>query len=336
MASAPETGLRPTLAGNRVSLDGVASAALVAAALGAVLLLRLEGADSARLQEFVLVFSSIVVEALPFVLAGALVSSLIAVLVSDGVFARLARLPTAVQIPGAMACGLAFPVCECGSVPVARRLVARGITPAAGIAFMLAAPVVNPVVLASTWVAYGGSGFAAEMTAARAAVGLAVAAVAGLALRRIALPITSSPEHSHAGVDTGRVRAIADHLAADFFYMGRYLVAGAAVAALIQTFVPRDALNGLGGMPILGPLALMALAVMLSLCSEADAFVAVSFTGFSPGSQLAFLALGPVFDLKLAALYSATFPRRFVPGLLFVVVPLILVASLVFDAVVGG
>jgi uncharacterized membrane protein YraQ (UPF0718 family) len=319
-----------------------AAAVSVPAALGVLLAIgaavagaRLAGAGEVpRIEEFTLVFSSIVVEALPFILAGALVSSLIAVFVSDGVFARIGRLPASAQIPGAMVCGLAFPVCECGSVPVARRLISRGITPAAGVAFMLAAPVVNPVVLASTWVAYSGSGLALEMTVARAAVGFVVAAVAGLALRRVAAATLSSapPAHAHSRSDR-RLAAVADHLGADFLFMGKFLVLGAAVSALIQTFVSRDVLEGLGGMPVVGSLALMALAVVLSLCSEADAFVAVSFSSFGAGSQLAFLALGPVLDLKLAVLYVATFGRRFGPLLLLVAAPLILAAALLFEAV---
>jgi uncharacterized protein len=117
--------------------------------------------------------------------------------------------------------------------------------------------------------------------------------------------------------------------------MGKFLVLGAAVSALIQTFVSRDVLEGLGGMPVVGSLALIALAVLLSLCSEADAFVAVSFSSFGAGSQLAFLALGPVLDLKLAILYGATFGRRFAPLLLLVAAPLILAAALLFEAVVS-
>jgi uncharacterized protein len=79
----------------------------------------------------------------------------------------------------------------------------------------------------------------------------------------------------------------------------------------------------------------MSLAVLLSLCSEADAFVAVSFSSFGAGAQLAFLALGPVFDLKLAALYAASFSRRFVPVLLLVAVPIILIAATLFEAMVA-
>ena len=99
--------------------------------------------------------------------------------------------------------------------------------------------------------------------------------------------------------------------------------------------VPRNALESLGGTPVVAALALMALAIMLSLCSEADAFVAVSFSSFAPGAQLAFLALGPVIDTKLAVLYAGAFRRRFVPVLLAVAVPIVLLASLVFDGVVG-
>jgi uncharacterized membrane protein YraQ (UPF0718 family) len=319
---------------------GVGGIVAVSASIGLVLVARLTSVgQNDRLQEFVLVFASIVVEALPFILVGALVSALIAVFVSDRAFERVARLPTAVQIPGAMACALAFPVCECGSVPVARRLISRGISPAAGVAFMLAAPVVNPVVLGATWIAYGGSGNALEMTAGRALVALCVAATAGVVLSRVAFVAPADVhddghhhDHRHHG---GRLHAVADHLAGDFLFMGKFVVLGAAVAAVLQTAVPRDALESLGGTAVIAPLALMALAIMLSLCSEADAFVAVSFSGFAPGAQLAFLALGPVIDTKLAVLYAGTFRRRFVPVLLVVAIPIILLASFIFDGIVG-
>jgi uncharacterized membrane protein YraQ (UPF0718 family) len=321
----------------RAGLGGIVA---VSAGVGLVLVARLTSVgQNDRLQEFVLVFASIVVEALPFILVGALVSALIAVFVSDRAFERVARLPTAVQIPGAMACALAFPVCECGSVPVARRLISRGISPAAGVAFMLAAPVVNPVVLGATWIAYSGSGNALEMTAGRALVALCVAAAAGVVLSRVAFvartDVHDDGHHHDHHHDSGKLHAVADHLAGDFLFMGKFVVLGAAVAASLQTAVPRDALESLGGTAVIAPLALMALAIMLSLCSEADAFVAVSFSGFAPGAQLAFLALGPVIDTKLAVLYAGTFRRRFVPVLLVVAIPIILLASFIFDGIVG-
>ena len=116
--------------------------------------------------------------------------------------------------------------------------------------------------------------------------------------------------------------------------MGRFLVLGAAVSAAVQTLVPQQILSDLGGAPVLGTLAMMGMAVALSLCSEADAFVAVSFTAFPLGPQLAFLVLGPVLDAKLAVLYGATFRRGFLPRLIAVAVPVALVGSLLFGVVI--
>ena len=147
-----------------------------------------------RVEEAFLVFASIVIEAVPFVFAGALVSALIGAFVPERVFAGIGGLPIPAQIAGALACAPAFPVCECGSVPVGRRLIARGVHPAAGLAFMFAAPIVNPIVLASTWVAYSGSGLSAEMTLARAATGFCAALVGGLSLQRfVGIRATPAP-----------------------------------------------------------------------------------------------------------------------------------------------
>jgi uncharacterized membrane protein YraQ (UPF0718 family) len=288
-------------------------------------------AQSETLATFGVIFTSIVVEALPFILLGAAASAAIAVWVPARAFARVSRLPTPLQVPAAAAAGFAMPVCECGSVPVARRLILRGLSPSAGIAFMLAAPILNPIVLTSTWVAYGAAGKAVEMTAARAGLGLLVAVLAGSIIGRGKDPVVRDREerveqHAHAG-------GFVEHLADDFVFMGRFVVLGAAVAALLQTVVPQDALSAVADRPLLGALALMALAVALSLCSEADAFVAVSFTAFPLGSQLGFLVLGPVMDAKLAVLYGATFRRRFVLEVLAIAVPVALAGALLFDEV---
>ena len=303
-------------------------------AVAAVIIARAAGvAESETLATFGVIFTSIVVEALPFILLGAAASAAIAVWVPARAFARVSRLPVPLQVPAAAAAGFAMPVCECGSVPVARRLILRGLSPSAGIAFMLAAPIVNPIVLASTWVAYGAAGKALEMTAARAGLGLVVAVLAGFLIGRSRDSLVRDREervdqHAHAG-------GFVEHLVDDFVFMGRFLVLGAAVAALLQTVVPQEALSAVADRPVLGALALMALAVALSLCSEADAFVAVSFTAFPLGSQLAFLVLGPVVDAKLAVLYGATFRRRFVLQVLAVAVPVALAGALLFDEVFG-
>jgi uncharacterized protein len=289
---------------------------------------------------FVLIFTSLVVEALPFVLMGALVSAVIEVYAPPRLIARAANLPLRLQLPVAALGGFAFPVCECGSVPVARRLIAKGMHPAAGLTFMLASPILNPIVLVSTWVAYSGRGVAAEMVLGRAGLGLVLALAAGWAIggERAGDLLRPRPEEPAGLASDARVEnrfsVFTAHLATDFFYMGRFVVLGGAIAAAMQTAIPQSIVSGVAGTPVVGALALMGLAFVLSLCSEADAFVAVSFVQFPLGSQLAFLVFGPVVDAKLALLYGATFRRRFVLRLAVVAIPVTLAGSLWFEVIV--
>jgi uncharacterized membrane protein YraQ (UPF0718 family) len=319
---------------NRNAVPGWSYIAFMAGGL-VVLGRALDVGRIAVIESFSLVFVSIVVEALPFVLMGALVSAVIEVYVPERAFTRIASWPVAIQMPAAALGGLAFPVCECGSVPVARRLIARGLHPGAGIAFMLASPILNPIVLTSTFVAYRGRGVAWEMVAGRAGLGLILALAAGWAIGHDAddlLRDRPEPErHEHAS----KPRALVDHLATDFFFMGRFVIAGAALAATLQTLIPQSLVSGVARTPVVGSLALMGIAFVLSLCSEADAFVAVSLTPFPVGAQLAFLVFGPVVDAKLAFLYSAAFRRRFVGRLVVVAIPVVLAGSLWFEAMVG-
>src|SRR3954454_8361693 len=216
-------------------------------AVGGVLAARAAGfADIPAVTTLGVIFTSIVIEALPFILIGAIVSAAIAVFVPDSAFARLARLPRALQVPGAAVAGVAFPVCECGSVPVARRLLVRGLDPAAGVTFMLAAPILNPIVLASTWVAYQGRGRALEMTAGRAGLGLliavAVALVVGSRTPGGLLRPRAGEHHGHDHSGKGVV-AFVEHRPGVLLFMGRYLVLGAGVCAPVQTFVPQKILS---------------------------------------------------------------------------------------------
>lgn len=316
---------------------------LFAAAL--VLLGRLSGlGEVAEAQTFAIIFTAIAVEALPFVLLGAVVAAAIEVFVSEDTFARVARLPVGLQLPAAAMGGFAFPVCECGSVPVARRLIARGMHPTAGLAFMLASPIFNPVVLGSTWVAYSPRGLALPMVLGRAGLGLLLALAVGWALgtegskellKARAQPDSPSGEHDDHASTSGRRDEFVRHLTGDFFFMGKFLVAGAALSAALQTVIPQSIIGGVARTPIIASLAMMAVAFVSSLCSEADAFVAVSFGQFPLGSQLAFLVFGPVLDFKLSFLYAGTFRKHFVLRLLLVTVPVVLAGSLWFEAITG-
>jgi uncharacterized membrane protein YraQ (UPF0718 family) len=316
-----------------------AAIAVLALAAVAVVARAFDGAGGAAAQNFLLVFASLLIEALPFIVLGAAVSALIEVFIPARAFARLARLPRPVQMPLAGLGGFAFPVCECGSVPVARRLVTKGLSPAAAVTFMLAAPILNPVVLVATAIAYRGRDLLWPMVLGRAGLALIVALVVGWVVARRRpdqLLRRSRPDgHEHAGPGERRAAAYFGQLAGDFAQLARYLIVGAAAAALIQTFVPQSVVGAVAGTPVLDVVAMMALAAALSLCSESDAFVAASFVQFGFASQLAFLVAGPMIDAKLTALYAGTFGRRFVRTVAAVVFAVTLAGALWLQVVFG-
>lgn len=336
MAQAVERGItRPASRSTAVAL----CATLVALAVA------LPFTDPGRfawIQTFLIVFGSLLVQALPFVLLGALASSLIEVFVPLGTMERIAHLPRPVQLPAAALAGLAFPICECGSVPVARRLAARGLTPSAAVTFMLAAPILNPVVVASTFFAYRGRAAMWTMVLGRFGIGFLVAVAVGWVVgersRDELLKPRPDERHVHAlevGRPEPRWRRLFVHLGDDFLFMGRYLLLGATAAAAVQTFLPASVLSGIATAPIVGLVAMMGLAAALSLCSESDAFVAASFVQFGPASQLAFLVFGPMVDLKLVALYSGTFRRGFVRTVVVAVTATTLAATLWVQVIAG-
>ncbi len=278
------------------------------------------------LQNFVTVFLGIFIEAAPFLLFGSLASGLIAVFVSaDDIAALFPRNRALATMLGAVL-GVVFPVCECGVVPVVRRLAQKGLPISAGIAFLLAAPVINPVVIASTYAAFG---FGLVFWA-RLGFTFLVAVVVGLVfaaqpqLIRILRPRTLGPlmggsDAITPDADAGnkpptvsaRLQQAFVTATEDFFDVGRYLVLGSLLAALLQTIVPQSALVSIGSSPVTSVFALQALAYVLSVCSTVDAFLALSFVGtFTTGSIISFLVLGPMADIKSTLMYLGLFRQR--------------------------
>jgi uncharacterized membrane protein YraQ (UPF0718 family) len=322
-----------------------ARAAVSVAVLLIVAALGLRLADPQRVawvRTFLVIFGSLLIQALPFVMLGALAASLVEVFVPIGTLEKLGRLRRPLQLPAAALAGLAFPICECGSVPVARRLAQRGLMPSAAVTFMLAAPVINPVVIASTFFAYRGRSTLWTMVGGRFALGLIVAiAVGWVAGSRSKDDLFKpNPEEAHEhltelGRPEARWRRFFVHLGNDFLFMGRYLILGATIAAAVQTFLPTSVLDGLAGTTVLSLVLMMGLAAVMSLCSESDAFVAASFVQFGPSAQLAFLVFGPMVDLKLIALYAGTFRRGFVRTVVVGVAATTLVGTLWLGVLLG-
>lgn len=320
------------------------SVAVVVGLIGVALLLRLAAPERiAWVQTFFIVFGSLLIQALPFVLIGAFASAAIEVFVPPNALEKLAQLPRTLQLPAAGLAGMAFPLCECGSVPVARRLAAKGLMPSAAVTFMLAAPVVNPVVIASTFVAYRGRTSLWTMVGGRFLLGLLAAIAVGWViggrskdeLLRPRADDAAHDEHVAFGPPEARWRQFFVHMGIDFLFMGRYLVLGATVAGVVQTFLPQAIIGHVAGLPVVSILVMMALAAVLSLCSESDAFIAASFVQFTTSAQLAFLVFGPMVDLKLLAMYTGTFDRRFVRTLVLTAAAVTLVGTLWIGVVAG-
>jgi uncharacterized membrane protein YraQ (UPF0718 family) len=292
------------------------------------------------LRNLLVVFGSLLVEAMPFIMLGATVSAAIEVLVPSSAFAKIGQLPRALQMPAAAAAGVAFPVCECGSVPVARRLAAKGLAPSAAVTFMLAAPIVNPVVVASTFVAYRGRSDLWVMVIGRFTLGFIVAITVGWVLGRVrsgellrARDAGTEAHEVHA--DEARWARFFGHLTGDVIFMARFLIVGAAIAPAVQTFVPNSVVDRVAHLPVISLIAMMALAFLMSLCSESDAFVAASFVSFGPAAQLAFLVSGPMIDTKLSALYVGTYERGFLRVVIIAVAATTLVATMWVQVVFG-
>ncbi|MFV2019115.1 permease [Micromonospora sp. LOL_023] len=261
-----------------------------------------------RLQTWTTVFVSVMVQAMPFLVFGVVLSAVIAVFVPRSFWAKALPKHPALAVPVASAAGVVLPGCECGSVPIAGSLIRRGVTPAAALAFLLAAPAINPIVLVSTVVAFPNN---PEMALGRGIASLVVAMVMGWLWLRLGRTDWIRLPHRPDLDDLSRARAFWAAVRHDIMHAGGFLVIGAMAAASINVLVPERWLQTLADNPVLSILALAVLAVLLSICSEADAFVAASLSQFSLTSRLVFLVVGPMVDLKLISMQAGTFGRRF-------------------------
>jgi uncharacterized membrane protein YraQ (UPF0718 family) len=284
-------------------------------------------------QDFVTLAISVVVESLPFVVLGILLSIVVEVWVPVGVLEKVLPQRPVPRRAVISLIGMLFPVCECGNVPLARGLMLRGFTPAEAVTFLVAAPILNPLVIVSTAQAFGWSGWILPV---RIVGGFVVANLVGwivAAHRRPAellLPAFEARCRTAAGAPPvrDRWRESAAQFGGETATMMPALFVGAGLAAAIQVAVPRSALVSIGADPVLSVAAMMLLAMTISLCSNVDAFFALSFAStFLPGSITAFLIIGPIIDVKMIALLRTTFRGRFLV--------LLAVVCVLFAATVG-
>ncbi|WP_031480588.1 permease [Streptomyces bicolor] len=277
---------------------------------GAALYLVGWSAELPAIQAWRTVALSVVVQAVPFMLLGTALSGAINAFVPASVFTRLLPKRPALAVPVAGAAGVVLPGCECASVPVANSLIGRGVTPAAAFAFLLSAPAVNPIVLTSTAIAFPGR---PEMVLARLVASLLAACAMGWLWLWLGKEEWLRPAVRHTGHQPGHSRwaEFRSGFQHDFLHAGGFLVVGALAAATFNVAVPPSVVDAFADSAWLSVLFLAALAILLAVCSEADAFVAASLSGFSPVARLTFMVVGPMVDVKLIALQAGTFGRAF-------------------------
>jgi uncharacterized protein len=284
-------------------------------------------------QNFLYSFLALAFEGLPFVLVGSLISGGIAIFVPSKIITGILPKNGFLATLASGLLGLCFPVCECGIVPIIRRLIDKGLPVSCGVTFMLASPIVNPIVAFSTFAAFRGQAPWLNMTI-RLVLGYVVAVSAGLVVRHLdpasilrigaakiptrkrqTLSISPLPGAEGIGIETsfqGKLIAAVRMACDDFIDTAIYFMIGAAVAATFNTAVDQQIILPLSLQPTLSTFSMMAIASILTLCSTSDAFIAATFVSFPMFARMAFMVFGPMFDLKLFFLYSVLFKKRFV------------------------
>ncbi|MBH5319184.1 permease [Paenibacillus sp. GSMTC-2017] len=291
--------------------------------------------ETANLQSFKILFISIILEAFPFILLGVLFSAVLQVFVTDAMIRKFTPRNRIAGVLFGGLLGIVFPLCECGMIPVIRRLIRKGMPSYIGIVYLLAGPIVNPIVYTSTFTAFRTT---PEMAYYRMGLAFVVAIIIGFIFAKFvkSSPLRGDNQPIHlTGVSAasqapfhmistqpiepkgnkvrGRTSATLAHASDEFFEMGKYLIFGAFLTAIIQTAIDRSTLVSFADQPLFSYFFMMIFAFILSICSTSDAFIASSFSGiFQQGPLLAFLVFGPMIDFKNTLMMLSTFKVKIV------------------------
>lgn len=271
-------------------------------------------------------FIGVILQAIPFLLIGILISSFIQVFIPAGVIERWFPKSIGLGMAAAVLFGFCLPVCDCTSIPILKGLVKKGVPLPAAVTFMTAAPIINPVVMLSTYYAFGGS---LTYMLMRVSFGIVTSVLIGLTFYAFPLkqPALSESTYDKAMCSCGfnelpdpaaslwgKIRVFFSHAQSEFYYIGKYLIMGGLISSFFQAMG-----TGLLSTPqkdaglALSIIIMMAMAFVLSLCSSSDAVIAQSFTGLFPaGAIMGFLVFGPMIDIKNVMMLSSGFSKRFV------------------------
>ncbi len=289
------------------------------------------------LSDYLTIFFSILIEAIPFVTLGVIVSSLLTAFVKDEWLLKMIPKQKFLGHLVIAFFGCVFPVCECGNVPVARRLIEKGLPVSQAVTFLLAAPVINPIVIISTYIAFR---FAPEVVVLRVAISFVIAIVTGLVVSLHKHPenlltesVAEACHHHHEPPKflNEKISVFLGTVRHEVLEMTTALLLGATIAA-ITTTLSRETIVAIAQTPLLATLAMMILALVMSICSTVDAFVALGYLGRFPVSALlAFLIFGPMIDLRVISMLKTTFRWKFIFMIVVLVSEMIIISSIVLN-----
>lgn len=278
-------------------------------------------------------YLGIIVEALPFLLIGAVLSALIQIYLSDELIKKIIPKNSIIAYFIAAISGILFPVCECAIVPITRSLIKKGLPIGVGITFMLAVPIVNPVVIMSTYYAFPNDiNIVIYRTIGGVIGALIVGMIVGLIYDKkkntevlkseeVALYCDCCTFSNNYYISLkGKIKNLVLNASNEFLNISVYFILGALLSSIFVVFLQDSLINNMTSGKIVGIGVMMLLGFLLSLCSEADAFVAKGFMdNFGVAGVIAFLILGPMMDLKNLILSFGFFKKKFVLQLLLII-----------------
>ncbi len=299
------------------------------------------------IDKFFLIFSSLLLEAIPFILIGSIISALIQMFISEEFIRKIIPKNIFLALFITAFSGIIFPVCECAIIPIGRRLIKKGVPLPVAVTFMLSVPIVNPIVIMSTYYAFSSKPIIFFM---RIMFGIVNSIVIGYLIH---INYKNRPSQIRENINTNayicncgcedlnfnnysKIRVLLNHTKVEFFSVLKYLVLGAFISSLFKITVKGELITYFSQNIILSVVIMIILAFVLSVCSEADAFIASAFTlSFTSGSVIAFLVLGPMLDIKNILMLIGNFKKEFVLKLSIYIVLVTFVSSTLFN-ILGG
>lgn len=290
--------------------------------------------------DFASIFTSIILEAIPFIIIGSLISAIIQTCISENFIAKIIPNASILGYLGAALIGIIFPVCECAIVPITRRLIKKGVPIGFGVTFMLAVPIINPVVIMSTYYAFYDKPI---MVLLRIAGGFIASILIGMIVnaleknkQSLIIDYIENESYCNCGCNSylesqNKFKAIVEHTNREFLDIVGYLIFGAFISSIFQVSVSYGNINFIPNSKIVGIIIMMLLGFLLSLCSEVDAFVGRSFlANYSFSGVAAFLILGPMLDLKNLIMLIGAFKKSFVLKLSLSTISIVFIISFLF------